>query len=95
MDHSFSGWNFQHLHEYNFQAKVVSQLELDPVDSTSCVLLCVNERWVNCGGATIRNPHIADGAADWKVGGTSEIESYGFVARSVQKMFKIILICFT
>ena len=56
---------------------------------SSCVLLCVNERWVDCGGAKIRNRLITDGAAGRKVGGTSDIKSYEFVARSVSKMFKI------
>ena len=68
----------------------ISQLELDPMDSPLCVRLCVNKRELNCGGATIRNRAIAGGAAGRKVGGTSEIESYGIVTRSVQKMFKII-----
>ena len=38
------------------------------------------------------NRHITDGVTGLKVCGTSDIESYGIVARSVTKMFKIISI---
>ena len=67
-----------------------SKLEIDPMVCSLCVLLCVNERWVDCGGAKIRNWHTTGGAAGRKVGETSEIETYGIVSRSVPKMFKII-----
>ena len=69
---------------------LIRQLELDPMDSSFCVLLCVNKRLVNCGGAKIKNRFTTDGAADRKVVGTFDIESYEFVATSVPKMFKII-----
>ena len=65
------------------------------MDSVLIVLLCVNNRWVDCGGAKIMNRPTTDGAAGRKVGGTVGIESYGFVAGSVRKMFKIIPICST
>ena len=60
------------------------------MDSSFCVLLCVNKRRVNCGGAKIKNRSTTDDAANWKVSETSGIESYEFVARSVPKMFKVI-----
>ena len=68
----------------------IRQLQIAPIDSSHCVRLCVNERWINCGGTTIRNRPITDGAAGRKVGETSEIETLGIVVRSAQKMFKII-----
>ena len=55
-----------------------------------CVLLCVNKCYVDCGVDKIRNQHISGDAAGRKVGGTSDIESYEFVARRVSKMFQII-----
>ena len=68
----------------------ICQLEIDPMESASCVQRCVNNRVINCAGTKIRNRATTGGAAGRKVGETSDIESYGFVVRSVQKMFKII-----
>ena len=57
---------------------------------TLCVLLCVNDRWVNCDGSNLMNRPTTDGTAGRKALGNSGIESYGYVAWSVPKMFKII-----
>ena len=65
------------------------QLEFDRPVCSSCVLLCVNEREVDYGGANIRNRRTTDGAAGRKVGETSDIESYGFVAKSSVKCLKL------
>ena len=63
--------------------------------SSHLVLLSVNKREVDCGGAKIRNRAIPDGTVGRKVDGTVGIESYQFVAGSVRKMFKFIPICST
>ena len=63
------------------------------MDSPHRGVVCVNKRWVDYGGAKVKNQHIIDDATGRKVDGTVEIEIYGFVARSVPKMFKIIPIC--
>ena len=97
MDHSFSVWNFQHLPVYIFQAKGVSSLNYESENDRPAtyfwVQRYVDKLEVDCGGVKIRNLATTGGAAGRKVGGTSEIESYGIVARSVQKLFKIISIC--
>ena len=90
MDHSFSGWNFQHLPEYNFQAKGVRSLNYESENDRPAtyfwVQRCVNKLEVDYGGAMIMNQATTDGTINRKVNGTSEIESYGIVARSVQKI---------
>ena len=68
----------------------ICQLEIDPMESASCVQRCVNNRVINCAGTKIRNRPTTGGAAGRKVGETFDIESYEFVARRVSKMFKII-----
>ena len=97
MDHSFSEWNFQHLPDNNFQAKGVSSLNYESENDRPAtyfwVQRCVNKLEVNCGGTMIRNRATTGGAAGRKVRETSEIESYGIVARSVQKLLKVIPIC--